>query len=571
TSVINCDEGGHKEFGPVAEEFSGDVELVTGITAGSNVELVPFFFPAHLEFLELIFTAGETTATVRTKKPLDAEMLIATDTILYYSIMCDGEIKYNNTRKLKLADINDNSPIFEQPSYSKTVSEAEPVNTEVLRVKAEDADSTSANSGVLYSIVPTSEDFMITNNGGLILKRPLNYNVVQSYSFTVTAQDRSGFSDTATVQINVEDIDNLNPYFLHNLYQAFIPENHAAQTENLLKTADAVVSVTVEDVNDNAPEFEQPPYVKTLLENSPVGTVVLNVTVTDLDQGGFLGTLQIVTESSPFSISSDGTVTVKDSTALDRETTETITFQDGMLQAFGTLDREHIETYDLVIKASDKGSPQRENVTTIRLIVTDVNDNRPEFSSSSYVSSILLKDAEKGKVVLTLSATDKDAGNNSLITYSFYAGISPYLALNSETGEVSLTSDLANVTEDTTLHLTAMAKDNGQPPLHSTACVVVELRVTSLVDNVTFESSSYNFSLPENASSGVTVGKVWASAGSNLYSVAYSLKTHTDVFSINTNGAILTKTELDKETQEWYILDVEAVDTRDPPTSATTM
>lgn len=58
-----------------------------------------------------------------------------------------------------------------------------------------------------------------------------------------------------------------------------------------------------------------------------------------------------------------------------------------------------------------------QNITTIRVRIIDVNDNRPEFSSSSYVSSILLKDAEKGKLLLTLSATDRDVGNNSLITY----------------------------------------------------------------------------------------------------------------------------------------------------------
>lgn len=47
----------------------------------------------------------------------------------------------------------------------------------------------------------------------------------------------------------------------------------------------------------------------------------------------------------------------------------------------------------------------------------DVNDNRPEFSSSSYVASILRKDAEEGKELLTLSATDRDIGNNSIISY----------------------------------------------------------------------------------------------------------------------------------------------------------
>lgn len=121
----------------------------------------------------------------------------------------------------------------------------------------------------------------------------------------------------------------------------------------------------------------------------------------------------------------------------------------------------------------------------------DINDNAPEFRFSSYVSSILLKDAAAGKLLLTLEATDGDAGDNALITYrsalepcsdwsfqlntaplllssSFSAGNSPYVAVNGETGAVTLTSDLADVTEDTTLSLVAMAEDHGRPPLNST-------------------------------------------------------------------------------------------------------
>ncbi|XP_067441680.1 protocadherin Fat 4 [Thunnus thynnus] len=1234
-STINCNGGGHLDVGAVDEGYSGDVELVNGTTEG--VKLVPYFFPEHLQFLELSFTLGETSATVRTKKPLDADADILRGSTLFYSIMCDGLVKYNNTRKLKINDLNDNAPIFKQKVYRKSVSEIHPVNTEVLQVTAEDADRTAANNRVTYSIEPASEDFEVISSGAFILKRRLNYNLVQKYSFTVKAEDSGGKFDTATVDIDVVDFDNLNPYFIHNLYQAFIPENQAgsfrtiqpeaikaqdgdtginmtltysinavspdkyrsnfnidsssgvlslvtaidreemnssvisvdikaAQTDDTLKTAVASVSVTVEDVNDNPPEFDQSDYSVNLLENSPVDAVLLKVIVTDRDQGGFVGTLQILPESAPFSIGSDGTVRVKNSTVLDRETTESITFQieateknppnnvvdvqvnvtlldendnspafssskyegkvfanqtvgmllvqvkaedpdygengqikysinfgnndsyfsinedtgeiwlaktiellengildfpltitatdggiiprsssvqanirasgdskpqflqkvfngtveeeqdpgvlivkvnfhaipaevpvtlqvdtyadkfaisptgefttklkldydeaphnytvqisisdgtnsdtavvevqvtdindnspvfasnsvtksvpedakvgsnvtrvlatdkdssfnkeiryslrgaegrfsidpvsgivsvadaldretkaeynlqvmaedqgrparsstatllvqvsdindnipkfseaeyevevletesvgtsvlslsavdpdegsngsitysifkqspssdpavfeldsssgtlrlvqpldysevkvyrlmvqasdggtpslvgnssvvvkvkdvnnnppefskesydvavsenlasgasiltlevtdkdeggfsngyflytnntfdinkqgvvslrkdvtldretkdsyvlqvvavdhvtdglrataqlnitvldyndnapqfpdipdplfipegdysedtprevfpirptdadlgpngevsltlasdnslfrfreDGMLLAVGALDRESKETYNLLIRASDKGNPQRENITTISVSLIDVNDNRPEFSSSSYVSSILLKDAEEGKLLLTLSATDRDAKNNSVITYSFCEGGSPYLALNSKTGEVSLTSDLADVTEDTTVVLTAMAKDHGHPPLNSTARVVV-----SLEEGVAFQSSSYNFSLPENRPAGVTVGKVWASSGSDLYDVAYTLKTHTDVFSVNANGAILTKTELDKEKQEWYILDVEAVDTRSPPTTAIAM
>nr|XP_020480865.1 calsyntenin-1-like [Monopterus albus] len=102
--------------------------------------------------------------------------------------MCDGLIKYNNTRTLKLNDLNDNSPVFTQKHYDATVSEAQRVDSEVLRVKAVDGDSSSANNIVTYSIVPASEDFTVNSVGAFILKRRLNYNIVQQYNFTVTAQ-----------------------------------------------------------------------------------------------------------------------------------------------------------------------------------------------------------------------------------------------------------------------------------------------------------------------------------------------------------------------------------------------
>ncbi|XP_034543326.1 cadherin-23-like [Notolabrus celidotus] len=1241
TSVINCNGGSNGDVGVVDEGYEGDVELFTGITAGSGVQLVPHIFDEHLEYLELSFTLGDTSATVRTKKPLDADTLTGSDRTLYYNVRCDGVIKYDNLRELKLNDLNDNGPVFDQNHYSTNVSETTQLDTEVLRVTAEDADSTSTNNRLTYSFTPASEDFTLTNSGAFILKRRLNYNLVQQYNFVVTAQDVGGLNDSATVVINVVDFDNLNPYFSHSMYQAVIPENQvgpfgsiepepikaqdgdtginvtvsyrissvspdeyegnfeidsssgvvsvltaldreeintrvisvsikAAQTDDSLKTADAVVSVTVEDVNDNPPEFGQPDYSITLQENSPAGAVVLKATVSDPDEGGFVGTLRVLPESAPFSVDADGTVRVENSSALDRETAEHITFQiearesetpnnvvladinvtlldendnspvftsdtyegkvfanqtvglllvqvnaedadagpngrvkysivfgnnddyfsigedsgeitlaktiplvenqilefplyitardegviprstsakvniqapgdskpqflqrvyhstieeeqdpgvlivrvnflaageipvtltvdtdadkfaispegelttkvkldydesshnysvgisisdgtnsdsavvevqvtdvndnspvfspssitesvpedaevgsnvtavpatdkdsgfnkelryslrggegrfsvdplsgmvsvaagldretkaeyqllvvaedqgrptrsatatllvrvsdindnapvfsaaeyqaevletesvgtslltltagdpdegangrvsfsilqqspssdpaafeldssngtlrlaqtldysrvkvyslivqasdggipsltgnssvvvkvkdvnnnppefsqerydvvvsenlpsgasiltlevtdrdeggfshghflftsdtfdinkqgvvslrkdvsldretndsyliqvravdqptagltstaqlnitvldyndnapefpvlpdplqilegdyseetpgevftivptdadlgpngevtlslssphplfrlreDGTLLAVGPLDRESRETFELLVKASDKGQPQRETFTSVRVSLIDVNDNTPEFSSSSYVSSILLKDAEEGKELLRLSASDRDSGNNSLITYSFSEGSSPYLALNSQTGAVTLTSDLADITEDITLVLTAMAEDNGQPPLNSTARVVVNLRVVSLVEGVGFRNPTYNFSLPENRPEGTTVGTVWAFTGSDLYDVSYELKTDTDLFSISAGGAIVTRTPLDREKQEWYFLDVEAVDTRTPPTSATAL
>lgn len=100
------------------------------------------------------------------------------------------------------------------------------------------------------------------------------------------------------------------------------------------------------------------------------------------------------------------------------------------------------------------------------------------------------------------------------------------------------------------------------------ARLVVNLRTISLVEGVAFKSSTYNFSLAENQPAGAVVGTVRASSGSDLYGVTYALKTHADQFAVDTDGEIRTKAQLDREQREWYILDVEAVDTRSPPTSA---
>jgi len=51
-----------------------------------------------------------------------------------------------------------------------------------------------------------------------------------------------------------------------------------------------VVSVTIEDVDDNPPKFDQDEYTVSILENSPQSQFVLQTRVTDLDLVQFLKT-----------------------------------------------------------------------------------------------------------------------------------------------------------------------------------------------------------------------------------------------------------------------------------------
>lgn len=62
------------------------------------------------------------------------------------------------------------------------------------------------------------------------------------------------------------------------------PVFQAAQQDNNLKTADAIVLVTIEDENDNPPEFSKSSYSVSIPENLPDGTQVLEVAASDKDE-----------------------------------------------------------------------------------------------------------------------------------------------------------------------------------------------------------------------------------------------------------------------------------------------
>ncbi|ROL46587.1 Protocadherin Fat 1 [Anabarilius grahami] len=349
---INCGIGSNTFVGSILEGYEGDVEINTDISSDDRLVLEEYFNPIGVTFLELVYSDGDSTATVRTIKPLDADVLQESGGNLYYSVTCSNT-GIKNIRALNVWDVNDNPPIFQSKSYSVTVSEATAVGSDVLRVIAEDADVSPENNNIIYSILPPAPDeFEVRTDGIIRLRRPLNYDSAQQYMFTVEAKDVGGLSDTTTVTITVEDFDNLNPYFDHSLYKASIEENQvgqfsdvtpeaikaqdgdtginepvvysitavfpneyqsnfvinqnsgvisvttaldreevdqisvyiqATQQDDARKTANTVVSVTIEDVNDNPPKFDQDEYTVSILENSPQDQIVLQTRVTDLD------------------------------------------------------------------------------------------------------------------------------------------------------------------------------------------------------------------------------------------------------------------------------------------------
>lgn len=87
----------------------------------------------------------------------------------------------------------------------------------------------------------------------------------------------------------------------------------------------------------------------------------------------------------------------------------------GWLYVRGALDRESREVYVLAVLASG-GSGGRTATCTVRVRVTDENDNAPRLSEERYFMSIS-ENRPPGDIVGRVSATDRDAGQNGRVTY----------------------------------------------------------------------------------------------------------------------------------------------------------
>ncbi|XDV15742.1 hypothetical protein PO909_015754 [Leuciscus waleckii] len=563
------------------------------------------------------FNVDQETGVITLAAPLDRE---TQDTYhLVITAQDQGRPSHSTTTNLDISvtDINDNAPIFSKQPYETTVSEHAEVGATVVNVMATDKDD-GPNAVVTYHIVkqePSSTPPVFSidaESGNIILSEKLDYGKAKRYTLEVEGQDGGTpiLTGNATVTVWVEDVNDKAPVFSKDQYDVSVYENLAGGT--------ALVSLEVTDEDEGG--FSKGHFImdnSTFVINSQ-GVISLrsdatldretvdkyNIEVVAVDQpvDGLSSTAQViitvldVNDNNPqflplpepieiqegaYTASSPGEVCEISATDADigdngRVTITTSSYSkffsfrdDGTLLAIEELDRETQDVYDVVIVAMDHGMPQGNNITTVRVSITDVNDNAPVFSSDTYSKSILVKDAKVGDVLLTLSATDKDAGNNSLISYSFSED-SSMVVLDAETGVITLTSDLSEVTEDTLLTLTAIATDHGTPPESDEAEVLIHFKIASLTESVSFESSSYKFTIKENEPEASTVGKVKALTGTPGVTVSYNMKSHEDVFSVDGEGTIKALRPLDKEKEEWYILTVEAIDSRTPQNTAET-
>uniref|UniRef100_A0A8C5LFY3 Protocadherin beta 21 n=1 Tax=Jaculus jaculus TaxID=51337 RepID=A0A8C5LFY3_JACJA len=257
-------------------------------------------------------------------------------------------------------DINDNVPEFERPVYEVQIPENSPLDFLVIKVSATDLDA-GINGEISYSFSHMSRDVRKTFeihpvSGEIHLKACLDFEVIQSYSINVQATDGGNLSGKSSIIVQVID------------------------------------------VNDNPPEIAITSLTSPIPENSSPEMVVAVLSLRDKDSGDNGKMVCSIQDNLPFFLKP----TFKNFYSLVME---------------HPLDRERRDLYNITITVSDMGTPRLKTERNITVQVSDVNDNAPAFSQTSY-TLLVPENNSPGLHIGTVSATDTDSGTNAQITYS---------------------------------------------------------------------------------------------------------------------------------------------------------
>jgi protocadherin-16/23 len=160
-----------------------------------------------------------------------------------------------------------------------------------------------------------------------------------------------------------------------------------------------------------------------------------------------------------------------------------------------SLDRELRAMYDLVAEARDQGTPYRSARVTVKVMVTDVNDNAPDVVDPQEDVVSVREEQPSGTEVVRIRAIDRDNGNNASITYSILKGRDSdgygMFSIDPITGLIRTRISLDHE-ERTIYRLAVAATDGGKPPKQTVRLLRIE--VLDLNDNrPTFTSSSLVF------------------------------------------------------------------------------
>uniref|UniRef100_A0A3Q3L990 Cadherin domain-containing protein n=1 Tax=Mastacembelus armatus TaxID=205130 RepID=A0A3Q3L990_9TELE len=345
---------------------------------------------------------------------------------------------------IEVSDINDNAPVIYLKSLSNPVPENVSPGTEVGIINVQDRDSgenkqvrCSIQQNVPFKLVPS-----IKNYYSVVSTGQLDRELVSDYNITITATDKGSppLSSSKSVQLSVADINDNPPVFEEQSYSAYVSENN--------KAGSSLCSVTARD-----PDWRQN------------GTVVYSL---------LAGEVNGAPVSSYVSVNGDT----------------------GVIHAVRSFDYEQLRSFKVQVMARDNGSPPLSSNVTVSVFISDVNDNCPQIlypapEGNSFMTELVPKAAHGGSLVSKVIAVDSDSGQNAWLSYHIVKSTDPGLfTIGVHSGEIRTQRDISE-SDSMKQNLIVAVKDNGQPSLSAT-CSMYLLISDNLAEVPELKDMSYD-------------------------------------------------------------------------------
>ncbi|KAG8439051.1 hypothetical protein GDO86_005304, partial [Hymenochirus boettgeri] len=313
------------------------------------------------------------------------------------------------------------------------------------------------------------------------------------------------------------------------------------------------VKVEIQDVNDNDPIFSPDVISLEISEATSPGIHLALQNAEDPDIG--INTVQV------YRLSDSNYFTLSENPSIDDSK-----FPELVLEK--PLDCETKNIHELILTATDGGNPARSGSATIRVIVTDANDNLPIFTQTHYKVSIS-ENTPINSTVLTVNATDKDEGINAQIMYSF-SKRSDLFNINPTNGEIK-TQGILNFEQKSNFEMSVQAKDGGGFVAH---CKVL-IEIIDENDNTPEITIASFFSpIPEDSAPGTVIALIEVhdqDSGENG-EVDCQIMGTTPFHLVSSSSRyyrITTTSMLDREKVSLYNITILAIDRGSPTLSST--
>ncbi|XP_070693518.1 protocadherin gamma-A5-like [Pempheris klunzingeri] len=424
---------------------------------------------------------------------------------------------------VEILDVNDHAPTFKNDLITLEISESATVGSHFDLESAYDPDAG----------IHGLQNYVLSPNDNFVLKQQSNADGIK---FAVMIlQKPLDREDNPHLSLKLLAVDGGTP-----------PRSGTVNIE-----------ISVLDVNDNPPVFNQSLYTATVTENAPLGTYIATVNASDADSG------------------SNGLVTYTFSNVKGKSSEKfQIDSLSGKITVADNIDFEKDKKYEIRVIAKDQGGLS--DATKVVIEVADINDNAPVINIMSF-SSLISEDVPPGTTIAVFNVKDADSERNGKITCSIDSNL-PFKIQSSLTNYYNLLSD-APFDRETKLeyNITITATDSGSPPLSTKT--TLHLRITDVNDNAPlFTKPNYSAYIIENNVPGVSIFSVSAkdSDWNQNARISYFLEdTHvggspvSSYVSINSEtGVVQAVRSFDYEQIKQLLFVVKAQDGGSPPLSS---